>query len=119
MRRIAVGISGASGAIYGIRFLELLRGTPGVESHLIVSAAAKRTIVEETDYTVRDVEALAPHRYSNKDIGASLALESLPCLLTSLDAFAPSGHLSDVRASLLRTRTLVPQLPALAYEFFA
>ena len=54
MKRIAVGISGASGAIYGIRFLELLRGLPGVESHLIISDAARRTIVEETiDQEVR------------------------------------------------------------------
>ena len=48
MKRIAVGISGASGAIYGIRFLEILRELPDLESHLIVSDAAKRTIVEET-----------------------------------------------------------------------
>jgi 4-hydroxy-3-polyprenylbenzoate decarboxylase len=91
-----VGISGASGAIYGIRFLELLRGMRGVESHLIVSAAAKRTIVEETDYTVHDVEALAPHRYSNKDIGASLASGSfktegmvvVPCSIKTAAAIA-------------------------------
>jgi flavin prenyltransferase len=91
-----VGISGASGAIYGIRFLELLRGMPSVESHLIVSAAAKRTIVEETDYTVHDVEALAPHRYSNKDIGASLASGSfktegmvvVPCSIKTAAAIA-------------------------------
>jgi 4-hydroxy-3-polyprenylbenzoate decarboxylase len=96
LRRIAVGISGASGAIYGIRFLELLRSMPGVESHLIVSAAAKRTIVEETDYTVHDVEALAPHRYSNKDIGASLASGSfktegmvvVPCSIKTAAAIA-------------------------------
>ncbi len=73
MTRIVVGISGASGAIYGIRFLELLRGLPGVESHLIVSDAAKRTIVEETDWSVANVEALADRGYSNKDIGAALA----------------------------------------------
>jgi 4-hydroxy-3-polyprenylbenzoate decarboxylase len=73
VRRIAVGISGASGAIYGIRFLELLRGLPDVETHLIVSDAAKRTIIEETDYAIRDVEALATRCYSNKDIGATLA----------------------------------------------
>lgn len=91
-----MGISGASGAIYGIRFLELLRGMRGVESHLIVSAAAKRTIVEETDYTVHDVEALAPHRYSNKDIGASLASGSfktegmvvVPCSIKTAAAIA-------------------------------
>ena len=44
MTRIVVGISGASGAIYGIRFLELLRALPGVETHLVISEAAKRTI---------------------------------------------------------------------------
>ena len=73
MKRIVVGISGASGAVYGIRFLELLRGLPDVETHLVVSDAAKRTIVEETDWAVKDVEALATRRYDNKDIGAAIA----------------------------------------------
>jgi len=96
VKRIAVGLSGASGAIYGIRFLELLRGLPDVESHLIVSEAARRTIVEETDYTPRDVEALATQRYSNKDIGASLASGSfrtdgmviVPCSIKTAAAVA-------------------------------
>ena len=96
VKRIAVGISGASGAIYGIRFLELLRGRVDVESHLIVSDAAKRTILEETDYAVRDVEALATRRYSNKDIGASLASGSfktdgmviVPCSIKTAAAVA-------------------------------
>ena len=73
MKRIVVGLSGASGAVYGIRFLELLRALPGVETHLVVSDAAKRTIVEETDWAVKDVEALATRRYDNKDIGATIA----------------------------------------------
>lgn len=73
MRRIVVGISGSTGAIYGIRLLQLLRGTPRVESHLIITNPAKRTIVEETEMAVRDVEALADVTYDNKDIGASLA----------------------------------------------
>lgn len=96
MKRIAVAISGASGAIYGIRFLELLRGLPDVESHLIVSDAARRTIVEETDHVPRDVEALATHRYSNKDIGAALASGSfktagmvvVPCSIKTAAAIA-------------------------------
>ena len=96
MKRIVVGLSGASGAIYGIRFLELLRGLPGVESHLVVSDAARRTIVEETDHTPRDVEALATERYSNKDIGASLASGSfktagmvvVPCSIKTAAAIA-------------------------------
>ena len=73
MRRIVVGISGASGVVYGIRLLELLRGAAGVETHLVLSDPAKRTIVEETDWVVKDVEALATHRHDNKDIGASIA----------------------------------------------
>ena len=96
MKRIAVAISGASGAIYGIRFLELLRGLPDVESHLIVSEAARRTIVEETDYIPRDVEAMATRRYSNKDIGAALASGSfktsgmvvVPCSIKTAAAIA-------------------------------
>ena len=94
--RIAVAITGATGAIYGIRFLELLRGVPDVESHLIVSDAAKRTIVEETDYAIRDVEALATRRYRNRDIGASLASGSfktegmviVPCSIKTAAAVA-------------------------------
>lgn len=96
MTRIVVGISGASGAIYGIRFLELLRDTPGVESHLIVSDAGKRTIVEETDHPVRDVEALAARRYDNKNIGAAPASGSfktdgmviVPCSIKTASAVA-------------------------------
>lgn len=73
MRRIVVGISGATGAIYGIRLLQLLRDVPGAETHLIISNPAKRTIVQETEMTVRQVEELAGVAYDNKDIGASLA----------------------------------------------
>ena len=94
--RIVVGISGASGAIYGIRFLELLRAIPGVESHLIVSDAGKRTISEETDVALRDVEALATRRYDNRNIGAAPASGSfrtdgmviVPCSIKTAGAVA-------------------------------
>ena len=97
MKRIVVGFSGASGAIYGIRFLQHLRALPGVETHLVVSDAAKRTIVEETDWAVKDVLALATHRYDNKDIGAAIASGSfktdgmviVPC---SVKAAASVAH---------------------------
>jgi 4-hydroxy-3-polyprenylbenzoate decarboxylase len=97
VKRIVVGLSGASGAIYGIRFLELLRALPDVETHLVVSDAAKRTIVEETDWAVKDVLALATHRYDNKDIGAAIASGSfktdgmviVPC---SVKAAASVAH---------------------------
>jgi len=95
-RRIVVGITGATGAIYGIRLLELLRGIAEVETHLVISAPAKRTIVEETDYAVRDVEALADRVYENKDIGAALASGSFrtqgmivaPCSVKTASAVA-------------------------------
>lgn len=94
--RLVVGISGASGAIYGIRLLEVLRGVPDLETHLIVSQAAKRTIVDETDHTVRDVEALATRAYDDRDIGAALASGSFrtagmvvaPCSIKTLSALA-------------------------------
>ena len=96
MRRLVIGISGASGAIYGIRFLELLRGVPDLETHLVVSDAGRRTIAEETDWAVRDVEALATRKYSDKDIGAALASGSfktdgmviVPCSIKSASAVA-------------------------------
>ena len=73
MRRIVVGISGSTGAIYGIRLLQILRGVPDVETHLVITSPGKRTIVQETEMTVREVEELADVTYDNKDIGASLA----------------------------------------------
>jgi 4-hydroxy-3-polyprenylbenzoate decarboxylase len=72
MKRIIVGISGASGAIYGIRALQALKDAPEVETHLILSPSAKRTIVEETQWRVAEVEALASVVHPHRDIGASI-----------------------------------------------
>jgi 4-hydroxy-3-polyprenylbenzoate decarboxylase len=96
--RLVVGISGASGSIYGIRLLEVLREVPGLETHLVVSRAAKRTLVEETEYSVRDVESLATRVYDDRDIGAALASGSFrtagmviaPCSIKTLSALATS-----------------------------
>jgi len=96
--RIVVGISGSTGSIYGIRLLQVLRAVPDIETHLIVSAPAKRTIVEETTFSVRDVEGLATHVYDNRDIGAALASGSfrtsgmviLPCSIKTAAALATS-----------------------------
>jgi len=96
MKRVAVGISGASGAIYGVRLLEQLRKDPAVEIHLVVSASGKRTLVEETGRTLREVEALAHVVYDDRDIGASLASGSFrtagmivaPCSIKTLAALA-------------------------------
>jgi 4-hydroxy-3-polyprenylbenzoate decarboxylase len=94
--RLVVGITGASGSIYGIRLLEVLRGNADVQTHVVISAAGKRTLVEETHYSVADVEALAHHRYDVKDIGASIASGSFrtggmviaPCSIRTAAAIA-------------------------------
>jgi 4-hydroxy-3-polyprenylbenzoate decarboxylase len=96
--RLVVGISGSTGAIYGIRLLQVLQRAPGVETHLVVTSPAKRTIVEETEYAVKDVEALATCVYDNRDIGATLASGSfrtagmviLPCSIKTAAALATS-----------------------------
>jgi 4-hydroxy-3-polyprenylbenzoate decarboxylase len=72
-RRIVVAISGASGAIYGIRALETIRSDRTVELHLIVSSGAKATIAYETDRSYEDVTALADVVHDEKDLAASLA----------------------------------------------
>jgi 4-hydroxy-3-polyprenylbenzoate decarboxylase len=78
-RRLIVGISGASGAIYGIRLLEALQGSD-IETHLIISRAGIRTIAEETDYSVADVRNLADVSHQSNNIGAAVASGSFPCL---------------------------------------
>jgi len=96
--RLVIGISGSTGAIYGIRLLEVLKGVPEVETHLVISRAGKRTLVEETDLTVRDVEVLATRAYDDRDIGAALASGSFktagmviaPCSMKMVSALANS-----------------------------
>jgi len=97
-RRLIVAMSGASGQIYGIRLLEVLRDAPEVETHLLMSPAARITIAQETDWDPRDVEALAGVVYRPGDIGAALASGSFetagmivaPCSIKTLSAIANS-----------------------------
>lgn len=98
MQRVIVGISGASGAIYGIRVLQTLAQTPDVETHLILSPSAKRTIAEETDWSVAEVEKLAHVVHPHRDIGASVASGSFrtvgmlvaPCSIKTLSGIVHS-----------------------------
>ena len=74
---LLVGITGASGAIYGVRLLELLRSC-NVETHLVVSRAAQITLTYETSFKLADIERLASVVYSNDDIGAACSSGSFP-----------------------------------------
>ena len=97
-KRIVVGISGASGAIYGVRFLEIVQAVADVETHLVLSPAARRTIPLETDFSVEQVEALAFRNYRSADIAASISSGSFranamivaPCSMKTVSGIASS-----------------------------
>jgi 4-hydroxy-3-polyprenylbenzoate decarboxylase len=95
-RRFVVAITGATGAVYGVRLLQRLSATPGVETHLVVSDAASLTLHQELGMQRRDVEALAHVVHKNREIGASIASGSFqtdgmviaPCSMKTLGAVA-------------------------------
>ncbi len=94
-RRMIVGISGATGTIYGLRLLEVLR-LMDIETHLVITKPGERTLVYETDRRPREVRAMADFCYSDSDIGAAIASGSFrtmgmivaPCSVKSLAAIA-------------------------------
>ena len=98
MKKIIVGISGASGVVYGVRLLEVLQQVEDVETHLVMSNAAKRTLLLETDYQVKQVEAMADVMYGFGDIAASVSSGSfkthgmviVPCSIKTLSGIANS-----------------------------
>ena len=106
MKRLIIGISGASGAIYGVRMLQVLRDVPDIETHLILSQAARQTLAMETDYSVREVQALADVVHDARDIAASISSGSfktagmviLPCSMKTLSGIVHSytDSLDDV-----------------------
>ena len=71
--QLIVGMSGASGVIYGIRLLQVLQQESNIETHLILSDSAKLNIAVETQFSAKAVQAMADHVHSNKDIGATIA----------------------------------------------
>jgi len=97
MKRLVVGISGATGAIYGIRLLEFLSKSD-VETHLVISDSAEKTIRMETSWTLEQVKALATVTYTMEDVGADISSGSfhtegmvvIPCSIKSLSAIANS-----------------------------
>lgn len=123
MKRLIVGISGASGVIYGVRLLEVLRDAPGVESHLVVSKGAKITLGLETDRSLADVQALAHVVHDHADLAAPISSGSfpvcgmvvVPCSMKSLAQIALSlndnllTRAADVTLKERRRLVLVPR----------
>ena len=95
-RRLVVAITGATGAVYGVRLLQQLAATPGIETHLVISDAANLTLHQEVGMQRRDVEALAHVVHKNRDVGAAIASGSFqsdgmivaPCSMKTLAAVA-------------------------------
>jgi 4-hydroxy-3-polyprenylbenzoate decarboxylase len=96
VKRLIIGITGASGVIMGIRTLQVLRENDEIETHLVVSPAAVITIAQETEWGIKDVLSLANFHHSYQDIGASIASGStqtlgmmvVPCSIKTLSAIA-------------------------------
>ncbi len=98
MRKLVVGVAGASGVIYAIRMLEVLRAVKNVETHLVMTNAARMTIALETDIAVSEVEEMADVQYRLNDVGAAIASGSfitmgmvvIPCSMKTLSGIANS-----------------------------
>jgi flavin prenyltransferase len=114
VRPIIVGISGASGVIYGVRLLEILRDLK-IPTHLVLSRSAEITIAHETDLKIADVKALATINYAQQDIGAAISSGSFktrgmivaPCSMRSMSEIATgvtSGLLTRAADVVLKER---------------
>jgi flavin prenyltransferase len=94
-RRLIVGITGATGAVYGVRLLQALQGSD-VETHLVVSRWGARTLLHETPHSLAEVRAMATRSYSHNDQGAALSSGSFltegmviaPCSMRTLSAIS-------------------------------
>ena len=116
-RRLIVGISGASGIVYGVRLLQVLQHSD-VETHLVMSDSARMTLATELDMSVKEVEALATEVHSAKNIGATISSGSFktmgmvvaPCSIKSLSEIA-----YGMTGGLLSMKTSIPTMPMLCY----
>jgi 4-hydroxy-3-polyprenylbenzoate decarboxylase len=122
-KRFVIGISGASGAVYGIRLLELLADMPDVETHLVISQAGRLTIGLETKWSADQVEALADHVHGPRSIAAPISSGSFPtdamivapCSMKTLSAIVNSysdgllARAADVTLKERRPLILMPR----------
>ncbi|MDQ0134594.1 4-hydroxy-3-polyprenylbenzoate decarboxylase [Neorhizobium galegae] len=96
MRRIIIAITGASGVVYGVRALQLLKDVEDVETHAVISPSAFRTAIDEIDMSAEEIKSLADVLYNHKDIGAALSSGSFrtagmlvaPCSVKTLSGIA-------------------------------
>lgn len=123
VRRIIVGISGASGTIYGVRLLEVLKETDGIQTHAIITRAARTTMELETSIAPEDVEQLADHVHAPEDLAAPISSGSFrtdgmvvaPCSMKSLSMIAHSMNdnllvrSADVTLKERRKLVLIPR----------
>ena len=120
--RLIIGMSGASGVIYGIRLLEVLQEATDIETHLVMSDSSKLNIALETEWSANNVKSLADHVHSDKDIAANIASGSFktagmviaPCSMKTLSAVANSyADNLIVRAAdvVLNERRLLVMVP--------
>jgi 4-hydroxy-3-polyprenylbenzoate decarboxylase len=123
MKRLIVGLSGASGVIYGIRLLEVLKGIPDVETHLIVSKGAEVTLRLETQTSLADLKALAHVVHEHGNLAAPISSGSfrvmgmvvIPCSMKSMAQIALSlgdnllSRAADVTLKERRKLVLVPR----------
>ena len=110
-KRLVVGISGATGIVYGIRLLEELRDTD-VETHLVVSRPGLMTLNYETDMTREALYALADHVYSPRDVGAAISSCAFSCspavqMLHQRGAAVSRGHTDALHMALVLRRDVV------------
>lgn len=123
MKHLVIGLSGASGLIYGVRLLEVLQPLDTVETHLVISSGAALNIALETDYEVAQVKALADTVYSSRDLAARIASGSFrtdgmvvaPCSMKTLSAIVHSyadnllTRAADVTLKEQRRLVLMPR----------
>ncbi|MDZ3934674.1 UbiX family flavin prenyltransferase [Escherichia marmotae] len=115
MKRLIVGISGASGAIYGVRLLQVLRDVTDIETHLVMSQAARQTLSLETDFSLREVQALADVTHDARDISASISSGSFQrrgMVLCVRETPLHLGHLRLMTQAAEIGAVIMPPVPA-------
>ena len=123
IKRLVVGMSGASGAVLTIRLLQLMKAVPDWETHLVISKGAMMTLAQETDYSLSQVEAMADYTYDINDYGGKVAsgtyrtegMVIIPCSMKTVAGIA-SGYsdnlllrAADVTLKERRKLVLVPR----------